>query len=393
MKVVIVGGGIAGLASAVALDRAGHAVTVLERAERYTEVGSGLSLWPNALRALEAIGLGDHVRQRSRAARHPVIRTAMGRVLARTNVSELERRFGPLLMIHRADLLDILRSALPESVVRPRMEVHMVTPDGLVAHSGGVEHAHLIVGADGIRSTVRASICPATPPPRFARYSAYRMLTDPVPLDAEGESWGRGERFGYAPLPDGRVYCFAVINTPPGAGRESIEDLRRRFRDWHDPIPALLQATSADALLHRDIYDLAPLDSYVFDRVALVGDAAHAMTPNLGQGACQAIEDAVTLAVSIDAHPTLPAALACWDSQRRPRTQAVAARSRQVGSVAQWRFAPAVTLRNGLLRLLPQNAFLRSLTPVISWTPPPRADEPCGAARAAKPFASSYPSD
>lgn len=116
MRTVIVGGGIAGLAAAIGLGKAGHEVTVLEQAPHFGEVGSGLSVWPNALRALDELGVGEQVRRRSRVARRPVIRDRGGRSLSATDVPELERRFGSLLMVHRADLLDVLSSAIPSSV-------------------------------------------------------------------------------------------------------------------------------------------------------------------------------------------------------------------------------------------------------------------------------------
>lgn len=193
------------------------------------------------------------------------------------------------------------------------------------------------------------------------------MLTRPVDVDEGGESWGRGERFGYASLHDGRVYCFATVTAPRNGPRIGLDELRRRFGHWHDPIPALLEATDEDAVLHHDIHELPPLRSYVRGRVALVGDAAHAMTPNLGQGACQALEDAVVLADCAAARD----GLLVYDMQRRSRTQLVARRSRRVGRMAQWSSRTAVALRDRVLRAAPDDAFQNSLEPIMAWYPPP----------------------
>jgi 2-polyprenyl-6-methoxyphenol hydroxylase-like FAD-dependent oxidoreductase len=174
---------------------------------------------------------------------------------------------------------------------------------------------------------------------------------------------GPGERFGYIPLPDGRVYCYAAANTPEGATDDGLAGLRRRFGGWHDPIPALLAAAEPGGVLHHDLYELPPLQTYTAGKVVLVGDAAHAMTPNLGQGACQALEDAVVLG-HVMASGDGPGA---YDRQRRPRTQMIARRSRRLGVAAQWASPEAVRLRNTALRLLPSSLFARSLAPVLDW--------------------------
>jgi 2-polyprenyl-6-methoxyphenol hydroxylase-like FAD-dependent oxidoreductase len=372
---IVVGGGIGGLATAVALLRRGWTVDVLERAPAFAEVGAGLSLWPNALRALDALGLGEQVRARALVETEAGVRRKSGHWLARTDTDEVARRYGPLVMIHRADLLDTLRAAVPAATLRAGTTATEVTATRAaveVGHSAGTSRADLVVGADGIRSAVRRSVWPDAPEPRYAGYTAWRLVAEPGQrVTAGGETWGRGERFGLAPLSDGRVYVYATANRPAGehCPDGELTELRRRFGKWHDPIPAVLAAASEDAVLRNDIADLPPLTTYVSGRAALLGDAAHATTPNMGQGACMALEDAVVLAALLDAHPTVEAALEAYDTQRRPRTQRIARRSHRIGVVAQWSSPPAVALRDAVMQITPKSSLMRSLDPVLSWTP------------------------
>ncbi|GAU70569.1 putative oxidoreductase [Streptomyces sp. NBRC 110611] len=374
----MVGGGIGGLATGLALTRRGWQVKVLERAATFDEVGAGLSLWPNGLRALDVLGVGDRVREQALVEARAGIRNRSGRWLARTDTQELARRFGPVVMIHRARLFDVLRTALPAGALCANARVARV---GLrerrveVEHDTGVSQADLLVAADGIDSTVRRSLWPQASAPRYAGYTAWRLVVDTGRrLSAGGESWGRGERVGIAPLADGRTYLFCVANAPEGqrSADSELAEIRRRFGRWHDPIPQLLAAADENAVLRHDIYELPPLASFVTGRAALLGDAAHAMTPNLGQGANQALEDAVTLAVLLDASPDVESALAAYDRHRRPRTQLIARRSHRIGVTAQWRSAPATTLRDLTLRRTPGSAMLHALTPILSWQSPDR---------------------
>jgi 2-polyprenyl-6-methoxyphenol hydroxylase-like FAD-dependent oxidoreductase len=371
---VVAGGGIGGLATALALIARGWQVRVLEQAE-FGEVGAGLSLWPNGLRALDALGVGDRVRGLALSEVQAGIRDARGRWLARSDSAEMERRFGPLVMIHRADFLAILREAVPAQALHTGTAVTAVADAGsrvLVSHTSGRTEADLLVGADGIRSAVRRSVWPEAPGPRYAGYTAWRLVADFDPGAAGSETWGSGERVGYSPLAGGRTYMYATANVPEGGRSPEGEpaEMRRRFGHWHDPIPALLAAAKPDAVLRHDIYDLPPLPSFATDRVALVGDAAHAMTPNLGQGANQALEDAVTLAALLDSRPTVAAALSAYDKERRPRTQMITRRSRRIGAVAQAAWPPARALRDLLIRLTPASAQAAALEPILAWRPP-----------------------
>ncbi|GAA0593520.1 FAD-dependent monooxygenase [Streptomyces crystallinus] len=373
---IMVGGGIGGLATGLALIRRGWQVKVLERAAAFGEVGAGLSLWPNGLRALDALGMGDEVRGQALVETQAGIRDTAGRWLSRTDTQELAGRFGPLVMIHRARLFDTLRAALPAGTLCGGTRVTGVALHGRrveVRHDGGVSQADLLVAADGINSTVRRSLWPQAPAPRYTGYTSWRLVVDAGGrLPAGGETWGRGERVGIAPLADGRTYLFGVANAPEGrrAPGGELAELRRRFGGWHDPIPRLLEAADEEAVLRHDIYTLPPLAGFTTGRAVLLGDAAHAMSPNLGQGANQALEDAVTLAALLDTHTDVESALAAYDRDRRPRTQSIARRSDRIGAAAQWQSAPATAVRNLLLRLTPASAMFKSLAPILDWEPP-----------------------
>lgn len=238
-----------------------------------------------------------------------------------------------------------------------------------------------MVAADGLRSAVRRT-WPADPGIRYAGYSAWRGITErPVDLHGEaGETWGVAQRFGLVPLTDGRVYWFAVATMPEDARLEDeMAAVRATFGHWHAPIPALLDATPADRVHRLPICELAGrLPSYVRGRTALLGDAAHAMTPNLGQGGGQAMEDAAVLTVVLDglARADAPdpvrvdAALARYDALRRPRSQRIARMSRLVGQMGHVRGAAASRLRDRVLRLTPERALVRQIRQVQSWEPP-----------------------
>jgi 2-polyprenyl-6-methoxyphenol hydroxylase-like FAD-dependent oxidoreductase len=187
------------------------------------------------------------------------------------------------------------------------------------------------------------------------------------------ESWGQGRRFGLLPLADGRVYWFAGVYGPQdiGAG-DDLAAVAERFTGWHDPIPRLLAATRPQSLLRHDIQYLRdPLPSYVYGRVALLGDAAHAITPDIGQGAALALEDAVVLTVALSDEPNdVPAALARYDLARRERTQRLVRVSARVCRMAAGRNPVTAWLRDQLVGMIPAGVFLRAANGALSWTPP-----------------------
>ncbi|MGC0327653.1 2-polyprenyl-6-methoxyphenol hydroxylase-like FAD-dependent oxidoreductase [Streptomyces sp. SAI-170] len=377
---VVVGGGIGGLAAAIGLRRIGWDVTVVERALVLEDAGAGISLHANGLRALDVLGAGEPVRAAARPQYTGGTRTPDGRWLARMDGAALERALGtPIVGIPRAVLHRLLREALPPECLTVGREVRSVEDSGdgrlrIHCEQSTVE-ADLVVAADGVRSRLRTHLFPEHPGPRYSGSTVLRAITeDPVDLRTDFElTWGRGAEFGHIAFTDGRAEWHAVVNSPAGVRHsDPLTELRRRFGHWHAPIPALLDATRPEAVLHHDIHELTdPLPTFTVGRIALLGDAAHAMTPNLGQGACQALEDAASLTAAVATEPTLAAALTRYDAERRPRAQAITRAARQAGRLGQQLTHPlAVAARNTALRLAPSGAALRAILRHADWTPP-----------------------
>ena len=359
MKILIIGGGIAGLATAIALRRQGTDAQVYERAAALREVGAGLSLWRNALVALDALGVGDACRALSAPYAGAALRRWDGRVLVSPAETELKRLVGEVgLVLHRAALQRILAEALgAEHLHLGRTCLNVQdSPHGVTTTFEGLGdvHADGLVGADGLHSTVRRAILGAEEPV-YSGYTAWRGVTtfDHAAL-VVGESWGPGQRFGQVPMAHGEVYWFATQNAPADAhahGGEKAEVLRL-FGRWHQPIPSLVEGTDASAVLRNDIYDRPPARTWSRGRVTLVGDAAHPMTPNLGQGACQALEDAVVLARAVGDAPDIAGAWQVYERTRRSRATFVTQASRRIGAMGQFENPLAIAARDTLVGLL-----------------------------------------
>jgi 2-polyprenyl-6-methoxyphenol hydroxylase-like FAD-dependent oxidoreductase len=383
---VVVGGGIGGLTAAVALRQVGWRVTVLERAPMFGEIGAGITLLSNGLRCLDAIGLGDAVLGNGLPMLALGMRTPAGRWLSRIDGdgASLEAQTGiTSVVIHRAELHRILRDALPAAAL-----LAGVTTTGIIGGADGgpaevrfrhgdhdaVLHADLVVGADGVHSWVRAQRWPDAPAPVYSGSTTWRAITTPS-SDAVTEmslSWGQGTEFGVMPIVDGRTYWYAAANADEAQrNADELGELRGRFGTWHEPIPTVLAHTPPEAVLRHDIYRLPKLDSYYRGSVVLLGDAAHAMTPNLGQGGGQALEDAIVLAAAVSRASSAATALSQYDHERRGRTQAMSRAATWQLRFGQQLHSPiAVAVRNTAVALTPDRVALHAITRYGKWSPP-----------------------
>ncbi|GGO01626.1 monooxygenase [Microbispora rosea subsp. aerata] len=377
-RAVVIGAGIGGLTAALALAGKGWSVTVLEQAASIEPVGAGLAIAPNALKALDVVGAGDEVRKLSAIQGRSGIRVPDGRWLSQTTAEAAAARYGdPIVLLTRSALVGILAERLPRGALRLNARVESVDPaTGRVTLPGTAEtiDADLVVAADGIWSRVRTALFPRHPGPAYAGVTSWRAIVSLPGVTGASETWGKGLIFGVTPLAGGQVYCYATATVPAGLrAADEKDELVRLFGGWHDPIPALLAAADPAAVLRHDIYCLdTPLPAFHAGRVALLGDAAHAMTPNLGQGACQAMEDAVVLAERVSSHAGLASGLAAYSRERFARTLPIVRRSRTICRLTRWRNPLAVALRDGAMRAagrLGPNVALRQGDQVFVWSP------------------------
>ncbi|MBO8185836.1 FAD-dependent oxidoreductase [Streptomyces spirodelae] len=344
---VVVGAGVGGLATALGLRRAGWQVTLLERRTALERYGTALGIHPTAQTALGRLSahVAAALHRNGVPYRTAHVRRPDGSVLARLPLDRIERKAGrPELLICRPYLIDALAEALAAYGDVPlKLGERVEDPAGLAR-----DH-HLVVGADGINSAVRTAFFGTRSRPRHIGTVAWIGTADresPV----HGETWGKGRFFGMTPVEPGRTNWYAVA---PEA--TTADELRGLFAHWHDPIPRILSETDPADWIRYEMRHLYPaLPSFVHGgRVALVGDAAHAMTPNLGQGACTALLDAEALTRAVERHGEpggLPAALRAYDAERRRSAQRTALASRALHRLMTTRHTRA---RDRLLRLAP----------------------------------------
>lgn len=358
MDVGVIGAGFAGLATAIAMRGLGHTVTVFERADGPLTGGGAIALSPNALTCLSALGVRGRIDTRDWAAHPATIRNRHGRILVRRNLGQIAGG-AEFAVVPRAELTRLLAGQLPADCVQYSATVTRVTVDGYVEVNGAARRFDLLVAADGANSTVRASIWADARPMRMTGITAWTWIVD-QPVDRYGTIWGRTAEFGILPLHDGRTYVW-------GGACAGHADLSA-YRDWPDPLPALIDAVDVHTLPSVQLVESRPPRRLTRGRVVLLGDAAHAMRPTFGQGAALAMEDALTLARSG------PKQL----DRRRRRMLALYWGSRLGSAAALPRNAVLERLRDAAFGLVPNRVFSAAMGRASRWHPPAEAHDGAG---------------
>jgi 2-polyprenyl-6-methoxyphenol hydroxylase-like FAD-dependent oxidoreductase len=370
----IVGGGIGGVATAVALHQFGFNAVVYERSARLHEVGAGMMLWPNATRVLQELGLLEDVLARSGRNTNFLVRTSSGEILMNIALGKFDV---PAVCMRRADLLSVLLTALPQECLRLGCELQRLKQQRnkvrLYFKDGRMEEHDAVVGADGIRSQVRSELFGISDS-IYRGYMVWRGLARyegaAITPGFNSESWGTGKRFGILNTGHRRFTWYATANVPSHhvdahCGRK--RELQKLFAGWHEPIADFLETTDEGEILKNGARDCAPLQQWGIGMVTLLGDAAHPCTPNLGQGGCMALEDALVLAKCVERETFLQGALRRYESLRFHRTKHIQQRSLLIGHIGQWQNGLFVTGREMVTRMLPAKLIERNLRRVYSY--------------------------
>lgn len=374
ISVGIIGGGIGGLVTAASLGKFGIDSTVYERSPQLREIGAGMMLWANAARVMNELGLLDKVIALGGPTESFFVRNPNGNVLMDIATGEHDV---PSICIPRADLLRILVADFPKENIKLGHEFVRLEQDKskAIAHFKNGESAEhdILIAADGLRSRVRNQVF-GHREPVYRGYTIWRGIGNDLygkmPPATSSETWGRGKRFGILNSGRGRFTWYGVVNFPRGH-RDSADgrkaELLRHFKDWHAPVETLIASTPEELIMKNGGCDIRPMRRWVNGRVALLGDAAHATTPNLGQGGGMAIEDGMVLAKSLAAENSIEAGLRLYEKRRFSRTKQIQLHSRLMGYIAQLENGLIVSLRESLTNILPAAIFELDLKRTISY--------------------------
>jgi 2-polyprenyl-6-methoxyphenol hydroxylase-like FAD-dependent oxidoreductase len=367
-RVLIVGGGIAGLATAAGLRQAGIACEIVEQTEAWAPVGAGIVVSVNAMSVMRRLGVDELIAERGASLGRGGITDHRGRPLAMNDFADLHEEFGPTIAIHRAALHDVLLTAAGDTPISlgtsvDRLAQHPEHVDVRLT-DGREERFDLVIGADGLRSRVRTLLF-GDVPLQYSGYACWRLVVKaPVAVPDMCEMWGSGTRFGVAPIDAERVYCFAVANAPrgeldPAVGR--VERFRTRFAEFGGQVPDILRTVERpEELIHNDLEEL-PVVPWFSSRVVLVGDAAHAMTPNMGQGAAMALEDSAVLVELLRGGGPIAETLDAFAARRQSRVRWIVDQSRRIGRIGQLENPALRWLRNTVVHIVPDRSTTNAL--------------------------------
>ena len=364
MKATIVGGGIAGLTVAVGLEKYGFDYQLFEATSEFKTAGAGIILSPNALFVLDRLGLYDEIAEAGHPLRFFNVTDEEGELIQKNDTTySLHGKTYEAIGIHRATLQKLLLSNIdrPKLNLGHSLEKIDLNQSSLHFHNGKVVKSDLILGCDGIHSATRKVIFPEVSL-RYSGQTCWRgiaqlsMEDDQLPQQAE--MWGSGVRFGFVPISKEQVYWYATAVTPAGqkdqSSAQTKQNLASLFKNFAPHVLKIIDAT--ENTMRHDLIDFPPLESWSKRNILLVGDAAHAMTPNMGQGAAQSIEDAWSLVNVLQMHTDLQDVFTAYENARLEKANSVNKLSWRIGQMTNPTNRLICNMRNRLLRFAPQAA-------------------------------------
>ncbi len=359
MRVAIVGAGIGGLTAALFLKKNNIDVQLYEQADVIKPVGAGITLAHNAMQVYKMLGLDKAILSAGSQLDAINITTPDLKCLSKTDTAIFDKRYGVhAVAIQRGRLQTILMDALPMGVVQLGKKCQQVLEAeklSLLFADGSQAECATVIAADGINSKIRSLVFPQSEI-RHAQQLCWRgIAVMSLPEQWQyilNEAWGRGSRFGFVPISPTEVYWYALCNKSADIVVQGKTELIKLFAAYHPIVNEIILHTPPEQIIKADIQDLKPLKSWYKGRVCLIGDAAHATTPNMGQGACQAIEDAYVLADCLQRY-SFNSAFAIYQRLRIKKAQEVVNTSWVLGKVAQLQNPVLAAMRDVSMRLMP----------------------------------------
>jgi 2-polyprenyl-6-methoxyphenol hydroxylase-like FAD-dependent oxidoreductase len=357
----IIGAGIGGLTTALTLRQKGLSVNIFESSTEIKPVGAGIILANNAMQVFQKLGLQDKIEKAGNKISYIKITDAQLNNISVVDLTDYEKKYGVHnIAIHRGELQKILANEIGYDNIHlskrltkiERTELYKLTFE-----DNSTIKSKIIIGADGIKSVVRNQLF-EDGILRNAKQKCWRGVCEmelPQKYHYElNEAWGKGKRFGFVKISETKVYWYALANSKT---EQSVEvNLLELFNGFHSDILNIISATVKGKIIVSDIIDLKPITKWQNENVCLIGDAAHATTPNLGQGACQAIEDAYILGKLIDIGISIENTFKEYENLRRKKAHMIVNTSWNVGKLAHIENDFGIGLRNFVMRNIPKSA-------------------------------------
>ena len=369
-KIHVVGAGIGGLTTALVLKQKGFHVNIYEGSDAIKPVGAGITLANNAMQVYRKLGIHEKIEKAGNRISSMNITDSQLNYLSKIDLSDYERKYGVHnIAIHRGALQKILAGEVGyENINLSKRLVAIEKGDffKLTFEDGSIEKCGLVIGADGIKSVVRSQLFKGSQL-RNAHQVCWRGVCDmdlPQRYHHElNEAWGKGRRFGFVKIGDNKVYWYALANA--GKVKATDVDLSDVFQGFHADVLRIISATKKEQIISGEIVDLKPIDRWHDENVCLVGDAAHATTPNLGQGACQAVEDAYAIWKLLDDGVPIEVAIAQYEKLRKKKAHTIVTRSWTIGKMAHIENRLGVWLRNRVMKLTPKAVNRRQMAGIF----------------------------